>query len=65
MCQQCGACYAKWAGQCANCGNWNSLDDLSLGDVIVFWGRAFFYKSRILEFASGAYAVSINGVPTY
>ena len=46
-------------------GNWDSLDDLSLGDVIVFWGRAFFYKSRILEFASGAYAVSINGVPTY
>lgn len=25
MCQQCGASYAKWAGQCANCGNWNSL----------------------------------------
>ena len=25
MCQQCGASYTKWAGQCANCGNWNSL----------------------------------------
>lgn len=25
MCQQCGASYAKWVGQCANCGNWNSL----------------------------------------
>ena len=46
-------------------GNWDSLDDLSLGDVIVFWGRAFYYNSRILEFASGAYVVSINGVPTY
>ena len=25
MCQQCGVHYAKWAGQCANCGSWNSL----------------------------------------
>ena len=25
MCQQCGASYTKWVGQCTNCGNWNSL----------------------------------------
>ncbi len=25
VCQQCGAVYAKWVGQCSNCGNWNSL----------------------------------------
>ena len=25
MCQQCGASYTKWMGQCANCGSWNSL----------------------------------------
>ena len=25
ICQQCGAVYAKWMGQCTNCGNWNSL----------------------------------------
>lgn len=25
MCQQCGMSYAKWVGQCTNCGNWNSL----------------------------------------
>ena len=25
VCQQCGASYAKWVGQCTNCGNWNSL----------------------------------------
>ncbi len=25
VCQQCGATYAKWIGQCANCGAWNSL----------------------------------------
>ena len=25
VCQQCGMVYAKWVGQCTNCGNWNSL----------------------------------------
>lgn len=25
VCQQCGASYAKWMGQCANCQTWNSL----------------------------------------
>ena len=25
ICQQCGAVYAKWVGQCTNCQAWNSL----------------------------------------
>ncbi len=25
VCQQCGAVYAKWVGQCGNCSAWNSL----------------------------------------
>ncbi|MBR3157139.1 DNA repair protein RadA [Candidatus Saccharibacteria bacterium] len=25
VCQQCGATYVKWVGQCANCKAWNSL----------------------------------------
>lgn len=25
VCQQCGATYGKWVGQCTNCGEWNSL----------------------------------------
>ena len=25
VCQQCGATYAKWVGQCTNCAAWNSL----------------------------------------
>ena len=25
VCQQCGAMYAKWVGQCGNCKAWNSL----------------------------------------
>ena len=25
VCQQCGATYSKWMGQCTNCDSWNSL----------------------------------------
>lgn len=25
VCQQCGATFAKWMGQCSNCNSWNSL----------------------------------------
>lgn len=25
VCQECGASFAKWMGQCTNCGSWNSL----------------------------------------
>ena len=25
VCKQCGTSYAKWVGQCTNCGSWNSL----------------------------------------
>lgn len=44
--------------------NWSSVDDLIVGDEILFYGQAFYYNSRILEFASGAYCVEINGVST-
>lgn len=27
MCRACGVAAAKWAGQCSNCGEWNSLVD--------------------------------------
>lgn len=25
VCQNCGAMYGKWAGQCTDCGEWNTL----------------------------------------
>ncbi len=30
VCQQCGAVYTKWVGQCSNCGTWNSLIEQTL-----------------------------------
>ena len=26
-CSNCGATFAKWAGQCSSCGSWNTLED--------------------------------------
>ncbi|MEM6581193.1 MAG: DNA repair protein RadA [Pseudomonadota bacterium] len=31
VCNDCGADYAKWQGQCSNCGGWNTLAEIRLG----------------------------------
>ena len=28
-CRDCGAIASKWQGQCADCGEWNTLEELS------------------------------------
>lgn len=33
VCQQCGATYTKWVGQCSNCGEWNSLVEQAIEDT--------------------------------
>lgn len=33
VCQQCGAVYKKWVGQCSNCASWNSLVEEAVSDV--------------------------------
>ena len=33
VCQQCGAVYAKWMGQCTNCQAWNSLVEQVASDA--------------------------------
>ena len=33
ICQQCGAVYAKWVGQCSNCSAWNSLVEQVAADT--------------------------------
>lgn len=40
------------------------IDDLKVGDVIVFSGQAFSYNGTTKEFSMGTYVYSINGVPT-
>ncbi|MGK3626134.1 DNA repair protein RadA, partial [Acinetobacter sp. A11] len=29
-CEQCGTDHLKWAGQCSECGEWNSLTEVKL-----------------------------------
>ena len=33
VCNECGADYPKWQGQCTECGAWNSLSEVRLGSV--------------------------------
>jgi len=31
VCNECGADFTKWQGQCSECGSWNSLSEMRLG----------------------------------
>ena len=31
VCNDCGSDYAKWQGQCSDCGAWNTLSEVRLG----------------------------------
>lgn len=33
VCNDCGADYAKWQGQCTECGAWNTVSEVRLGSV--------------------------------
>ncbi len=33
-CEQCGADHPKWAGQCSECGEWNSLHEVSIAPAV-------------------------------
>ncbi|WP_293744149.1 ATPase domain-containing protein, partial [uncultured Acinetobacter sp.] len=33
-CEQCGADHSKWAGQCSECGEWNSLVEVRLEPTV-------------------------------
>lgn len=35
VCQQCGATFVKWVGQCPNCKSWNSLVEQVIEDNII------------------------------
>ena len=49
--------------------NWQSVDDLAVGDVLVFSGSPYIYTStstgnQIPQFGSHTYAYSVNGIRT-
>ena len=46
VCQQCGATYAKWMGQCTNCQAWNSLVEQAV-DVGASGGKSAIEKGKV------------------
>ena len=44
--------------------NWESADDLKVGDVLIIKGAPFTYNNSTPEFGNGTFVYSINGVPT-
>ncbi|WP_116367721.1 DNA repair protein RadA [Parahaliea mediterranea] len=40
VCNDCGSDYAKWQGQCSDCGAWNTLSEIKLGPARGSAGRA-------------------------
>lgn len=48
-CTECGATFPKWAGQCSECGAWNTLTET----MIESGGAAAHWPSR-LDRAAGA-----------
>lgn len=34
VCNQCGADYKKWQGQCTECGEWNTITEIRLGSSV-------------------------------
>ena len=33
VCDQCGADYPRWGGQCTSCGEWNTIKEVRLGSA--------------------------------
>lgn len=46
VCQQCGAVYAKWMGQCTNCQTWNSLVE-QVAETSVAGGKSAVAKGQV------------------
>jgi DNA repair protein RadA/Sms len=34
VCDQCGADYPRWGGQCTSCGEWNTIKEIRLGGAV-------------------------------
>ena len=46
VCQQCGAVYKKWVGQCTNCKSWNSLVE-QINEDVSATGKSALSKGRV------------------
>lgn len=58
VCQSCGSSFAKWAGRCENCGEWNTL--LEQAGSVEVEAKTALAKGKVSGKALGA--VSINTI---
>lgn len=56
VCQACGSVTSKWAGQCADCGEWNTLVEEAGGPVTPFQAKH--------HLQSGGRAIKLSGLDT-
>jgi DNA repair protein RadA/Sms len=56
VCQACGSVTSKWAGQCADCGEWNTLVEDAGGGVTPFQAKH--------NLQSGGRAILLSGLDT-
>ncbi len=56
VCQQCGSVSSKWAGQCADCGDWNTLVEDAGGVVTPFQAKH--------NLQGGGRMISMSGLDT-
>lgn len=56
VCQACGSVASKWAGQCGDCGDWNTLVEDAGAVVTVFQARH--------NLQSGGRAIQLSGLDT-
>ena len=61
VCSDCGSEYAKWQGQCHDCGVWNTLKQLNLGSAKVSHRRDGFVG--VLEEARTLDQVDVSSSP--
>ena len=47
VCQQCGANYSKWIGQCTNCKAWNSLVEQIVDNEVSGSGKSAIAKGKL------------------
>lgn len=63
VCNECGADYRKWQGQCSECGVWNSLSEVRLGAVTT--GKAQGYAGELGGKVQKLAEISLEDLPRF
>lgn len=65
VCNECGADFRKWQGQCAECGAWNSLSEVRLGNASSASSRPGGYAGAINSEVQNLKDISLEELPRF